>query len=82
MTQTQMDGNPLSLLGWLFILAGAILVVVGVSLLLARHVPFIGNLPGDIHYRGNGFEFHFPLTTCLVVSLVVTLMLWAAARLR
>jgi len=81
-TQVQTDGNLFSLLGCLLIFAGAILLLVGASLLLARHVPFLGNLPGDIHYHGKAFEFHFPLATCVIISLVVTLIFWVIARLR
>jgi len=80
--QVQTDGNLLSSLGWLLIFAGTILLLVGAALLLAQHVPFLGNLPGDIHYRGKEFEFHFPLATCVIISVVVTLILWVVARFR
>jgi len=80
--QVDMHGNPVSMVGWLLIGAGAILMFVGISLLLARRLPFIGNLPGDIHYRGENFEFHFPLVTCLIISAVITLVLWVIAKLR
>jgi hypothetical protein len=59
----------------LLILAGAILVVVGLALLLAGKVPFLGRLPGDIHVRGRNFTFSFPLATCIVLSLLLTLVL-------
>ena len=78
----QTDGNLLSLLGCLLIFAGAILLLVGASLVPARHVPFFGNLPDDVHYRGKTFEFHFPLTTCVIISLVVTLIFRVVARFR
>jgi len=77
-----MNGDPIGQLGRMLILAGAILVLVGTSLLVVRHIPFLGNLPGDIRYRRQGFEFYFPLATCLVISLVITLILWIVVRLR
>jgi hypothetical protein len=40
----------------------------------------LGRLPGDVHIERDGFSFHFPLTTSLIVSLVVTLVLWLIRR--
>jgi len=48
---------------------------IGLVLLVAPKVPWLGNLPGDIHYRGRNTSFHFPVVTCLVVSLVLTVIL-------
>ena len=40
----------------------------------------LGRLPGDIVIQRDGFTFYFPITTCVVVSLVVTLVLWLFRR--
>ena len=40
----------------------------------------LGRLPGDLHIQREGFSFHFPLTTSLIVSLAVTLILWLLRR--
>ncbi|WP_371825653.1 DUF2905 domain-containing protein [Achromobacter sp. GbtcB20] len=44
-----------------------------------RRLPF-GRLPGDIHVVREGFSFHFPIVTCIVVSIVITLILWIFRR--
>ena len=73
--------------GRVFILFGVLLVVVGVSLVLVGRVPVkrapgVGRLPGDIILKGKNFTFCFPLTTCLAVSALLTLILWLLLRFR
>jgi hypothetical protein len=62
------------------------LIVLGVAILAAgvawpwlRKLPF-GRLPGDIHIVREGVSFHFPIVTCLVISVVVTLLIWLFRR--
>jgi len=60
---------------------GAILVVVGLLLTLGARLPFhIGRLPGDIVIRGRNSVFYFPLMTCLVLSLILSVVMWFAGR--
>ena len=54
---------------------GAVLVVAGLAWPWLAKLG-LGRLPGDIHIEREGFSFHFPLMTCLVVSAVLTLLLW------
>jgi hypothetical protein len=63
-------------LGKLLIILGVIMAVIGVVLLAAPKIPWLGKLPGDITYRGKGFTFYFPLATCILVSLVLSLILY------
>ena len=60
--------------GKLLIIAGLILVVVGGVLTLAPKLPWLGRLPGDILIRRERFTFAFPLTTCLILSFLLTLL--------
>ena len=62
-------------MGRLLIAAGVLLAAVGVVLILAGKVPFLGRLPGDIVYRKGGTTFYFPLVTCLLLSLILSLLL-------
>jgi len=62
--------------GKILIFFGIILVVVGALLLLVGKVPFLGKFPGDIHIQKKGFDFYFPLGTCILLSLVVSLILF------
>jgi hypothetical protein len=57
------------------IMLGAVLVVAGLAWPWLAKLG-LGRLPGDIHIEREGFSFHFPLMTCLVVSAVSTLLLW------
>ena len=62
-------------LGRIIIVFGLCIVLLGVFVLFAGKIPFIGNLPGDIHIRRPGFGFHFPIVTCLVLSILLTVVL-------
>ncbi len=59
---------------------GLLLAAVGALLLLAGKVPFLGRLPGDIVIRKPGFTFFFPLGTSLVLSVLLSLLLWLLRR--
>ncbi len=60
--------------GKLFILAGVILIVVGVMIFWGNRIPFIGRLPGDININRENFSFHFPVVTCIVASIIITII--------
>ncbi|MCM8595611.1 DUF2905 domain-containing protein [Accumulibacter sp.] len=59
----------------LLIIAGLLLLIAGAAWPWLSRLPF-GRLPGDLTIERENFSFHFPLTTCLIVSLVLTLALW------
>ena len=61
-------------LGRLLILLGVVAVVAGAALLLADRLPWLGRLPGDILVRRGRTTFYFPIVTCLVVSIVLTIL--------
>ena len=63
-------------LGKALIVAGLLIASVGLLLLLSGKFGWIGRLPGDITIRRENFTFHFPLATCLLVSAILTLLLW------
>jgi hypothetical protein len=69
-------GRSLIVLGGLLILAGFCVVVLG-----RLHLP-LGRLPGDIHWRGKNSSVYFPLTTCLLLSAIASLVLYVIGRLR
>jgi len=60
------------------VIAGIALVVIGLLLMAGSRVSFfgLGRLPGDIAYKGKNVRFYFPIVTCLVLSVVVTLIFW------
>jgi Protein of unknown function (DUF2905) len=64
----------------MLILAGIVLVIAGVLWTLGARVG-LGRLPGDLILRGERSTFYFPLTTCLVLSVLLSLLLWLVQRL-
>jgi hypothetical protein len=73
------SANPLGELGKLLLVVGMILVVAGALLLFGVRLPFrLGRLPGDIVYHGRHGSFYFPVVTCIVLSLVLSLLIWIA----
>jgi hypothetical protein len=54
------------------------LVIAGVGLLLWSGIgrSWLGRLPGDIHYTKGNFNFYFPIVTCLIISAILTLLMW------
>ena len=70
-------------LGKLLIVAGAILVGVGIAVMVLGRMNWpLGRLPGDFVYRGKNTTVYFPLATCVVVSVVLTVVMWVAGRWR
>jgi len=66
--------------GRALILLGILLAVVGAILSAGIKIPWLGQLPGDIYVRKENFSFYFPLTTCLILSLIITLVLYLFRR--
>ena len=58
-------------------IVGAILAGTGLVWLVAPSVPWLGRLPGDIVVEKGNIRFYFPIVTCLVLSLLISLVLWA-----
>jgi hypothetical protein len=68
------------MLGRALVFVGLVIVVIGVGLMFAERVPFLGRLPGDITVRGDGWTVYAPLATSLILSLVLTIALSLVAR--
>ncbi len=64
----------ISFLGKTLIVSGIVLAVLGGLILLSGHIPWLGKLPGDIRIKRDGFSFYFPLTTCIILSILLTLI--------
>jgi len=63
-------------LGKLLVIAGLLLALVGILLWTGVGRGWLGRLPGDFHYNRGNFTFYLPLMTCVLVSLVLTIILW------
>ncbi len=60
---------------WLIVL-GLAIATAGVILTFAGKIHWLGRLPGDIYIKRDNFTFYFPLATCIIISAIVTFLLW------
>jgi hypothetical protein len=63
-------------LGKSLIIIGLLIALVGVIVTLAGKLPWLGRLPGDIYIKREHFTFSFPLATCLLISALISIILW------
>jgi uncharacterized membrane-anchored protein len=61
-------------MGKILLILGGVIFAFGLVFLLAGRIPFLGRLPGDIAIEREGFSFHFPLVSSIVVSIVLTIL--------
>jgi hypothetical protein len=67
-------------LGRLLIVIGLLIAGIGLVLILAGKIPWLGRLPGDFLFRGKNVSVYFPLMTSLIVSVILSLILWFINR--
>lgn len=65
-------------IGKMLLILGALIFVAGLVLMLVGKIPHAGKLPGDILIEKDNYSFYFPLTTCLIVSIILSVisMIW------
>jgi DUF2905 family protein len=71
---------PFNGFGKLLILVGALLIIVGVAVILLGKIPWLGRLPGDIYIERRTFTFFFPLTTSILISVILSLLFYLFSR--
>lgn len=64
----------------MLILLGLLLIVVGAVFSLAGKLPWLGHLPGDIWIQRERYSLYFPITTCILISIIVSLVLYLFRR--
>ena len=62
------------------VIFGIVLIIAGLLLTFAGKLPFLGKFPGDIRIERETFSFYFPLGTCLLLSLLLSLLFWLFRR--
>jgi len=67
-------------LGRLLVVLGALIVLVGLVLMLVGRVPWLGRLPGDISIQRGNWSFYVPLTTSILISVVLSVLLYLIGR--
>jgi hypothetical protein len=69
-------------IGKLLVVFGLLIAGVGLVLVLAGRIPWVGRLPGDIYIQRGNWTFYFPLATSLLLSVVLTVIFWLVAPRR
>ena len=68
------EGN--SGFGWMLVIVGLVIAGIGLIWVLAPNLPRLGRLPGDIVIERGNSRFYFPIVTCIVISVVLSLVTW------
>ena len=72
----------MQVLGKALILFGILAVLLGVLLQFSDRIPFLGKLPGDITLKRGNFQIYIPITTSVIISLLVSVLYWLLSRYR
>ncbi len=67
-------------LGKVLLVTGLVIAAAGLVLIFSDRIPWLGRLPGDIYYKGEHVTFYFPLVTCLLISAVLSLLVYLFRR--
>ncbi len=75
-----LDGNRS--FGWMLVIVGLVIAGLGLIWVLAPNLPRLGRLPGDIVIERENSRFYFPIVTCIVISVVLSLVAWLIRAVR
>ena len=67
-------------LGKSVIIAGIIITILGIIITFAGKISWLGRLTGDIYIKRDNFTFYFPLATCILISIIISLLFWLFKR--
>ncbi|GAB4407750.1 MAG: hypothetical protein OHK0032_03100 [Thermodesulfovibrionales bacterium] len=67
-------------IGRFLVILGIVIALIGGLLLLSGKIPWLGRLPGDIIIQRKNFTFYFPIATSILISIIITLILWLIGR--
>jgi len=66
--------------GKILILFGILLVILGIIFSFLGKIPYLGKLPGDIYIKKENFTFYFPLATCILISIILSLIFYLISK--
>jgi len=72
--------NGFDHIGKVLLIMGAVLMAIGALLMLSGKISWLGRLPGDILIQKKNFTFYFPIATSIILSIILTLVLWLFFR--
>jgi hypothetical protein len=61
-------------MGKIFVVLGVVLILIGLAFMFGDKIPYIGRLPGDIFVKKEKFSFYFPITTSIIISIILTIL--------
>ena len=64
-----------SSMGKIFMIGGVVFFFVGLLILFGSKIPFLGRLPGDLYMHRKNMSFYFPIVTCVLLSLILSILL-------
>jgi hypothetical protein len=67
-------------LGWILVIVGLVIVLIGGLLLLSGKIPFFGRLPGDIMIKREHFTVYFPIVSMLIISAIISVILFLVRK--
>jgi hypothetical protein len=68
--------NEFQSIGKILVVGGIVITIIGIALMFWDKIPLLGKLPGDITVKGKNFTFYFPVVTSIILSLVISLILY------
>jgi uncharacterized protein HemY len=69
-------------MGKFLVVVGFVVVLLGVALMFFDKIPFLGKLPGDISIKRENFRIYFPITTSIILSVVISVLLWIFSQFK
>jgi uncharacterized protein HemY len=66
--------------GKILIFFGFFLILIGLIFSFAGKIPYLGKLPGDIYIKRENFQFYFPITTCILISIILSIIFYLISR--
>lgn len=70
----------MSAIGKSLIFVGILLIIIGAFFTLGNKIPYFGRLPGDIMIKKENFTLYFPITTCILISVIISIVLFLFTR--
>ncbi len=67
-------------MGKVLVVVGLIIVCIGLVIMFGNKIPLLGRLPGDIHIQKKDFSFYFPITTSIIISIILTIVFTLFSR--
>jgi hypothetical protein len=69
-------------MGKMLIIIGIILIVAGAIISYSDKIPFLGKLPGDVSIERENFKFYFPVTTCIIISVLISILFYIVRAIK